>query len=418
MTTDTIQVTKRGVLEPRDVNQIMSVKRDEIMTIVKPQQSFVRVEPSSTENEEPDDERSAEEKFQEVMDLRVSEDLTGDLADMGIKEWSVDDFEYVGTLGSGATGTVYQAREKISGYHVALKVQEYDDQDIASDVELDIHGQMNHPNTVKMIDYFFSYVRFGDPTATAMEERTDEEEYDSDADSDSCSHTEKQYLYMILEICEKGSLFDVIESYDGGWLDECVAAKYFEGCLQAMKYVHENNLIHCDVKTANFLVDSNDEIKLADYGMTVRSDELDVLGGSPVFMAPEHLHAWRSGVTNFDHRVDIYGLGVTLFQMLVGDFPFYIIESDQDVKNADSLLKCFGKLTLQEGQQGFDPKRLDLRPLDDDSSDVTFTVPPVSFPDRISEEARDLIRRLMAPNPQDRISLAGALDHEWFHCHV
>jgi serine/threonine protein kinase len=412
MTTDTIQVLQRGVLQPCDVNQIMSAKLDETTNPVKPQAVVEPSSPTSTvpvQNEEPEDERTAEEKFQEVTDFRVPEDLTGDLADMGIREWSVDDFEYVSTLGSGAVATVYRAREKISGYHVALKVQEYDEQDISSDVELDVHSQLNHPNTVKMIDYFFSYV----PYLTKSEE---EEANDDDDDSDSDS--EKKYLYMILEICEKGSLFDVIEKYEGGWLDECDAARYFEGCLQAMKYLHEKDFVHCDVKTANFLVDSNDQVKLADFGMTVRSDELEVMGGSPVFMAPEHLQAWRLGGDNFDHRVDIYGLGVTLFQMLVGDFPFYIIEKDEDNKNADSLLACFGKLTLGEGRTGFDPKRLDLRMLDDQSSDETLLMPPISFPDPMSEEARDLISRLMEPNAENRISLADALAHEWFHCHV
>jgi serine/threonine protein kinase len=420
MTTDNIQVLKkRGILRPRDVNRRMSVKRDEKTSLAKPQSLLVVKPPSpastvnNNDNEEQvDDERTAEEKFLEVTDSRVPEDPTGDLAEMGIQEWSVDDFEYISTLGSGATATVYRASEKTSGYHVALKVQEYDDQDISSDVELDIHGELNHPNTVKMIDYFFSYVPFGDLDATKAGEEETDDDYDSGSDS------EKQYLYIILEVCEKGSLFDVLECYDGGCLDECDAARYFEGCLQAMKYLHEKEFVHCDVKTANFLVDSNDEVKLADFGMTVRLDELEILGGSPVFMAPEHLHAWSSGGDKFDQRVDIYGLGVTLFQMLVGDFPFYLIEKDEDNKNADSLLACFGKLTLGDGPVGFDPKRLDLRILDDKTGDNPLVMPPLSFPDRMSEEAQDLISRLMEPNPEDRISLVDALAHEWFHCHV
>lgn len=418
MTAETIQIVKRGVLKARDVNQIIPIKQDAKITPPKAK-PVVYEEPSSPESptstgtvsEEQEDERSAEEKFQEILDSRVPEDLTGDLDEVGISEWSVDDFEYVCTLGSGATATVYRAREKFSGYHVALKVQEYDDQDVTSDVELDIHGELNHPNTVKMIDYFFSDVPFVETN------KSDETFDDSDSYSDD-SDSGKRYLYIILEICEKGSLFDVIESFEGGWLDECDAARYFEGCLQALKYLHEKDLIHCDVKTANFLVDSDDQVKLADFGMTVRSDELEVLGGSPVFMAPEHLQAWRLGGDNFDHRVDIYGLGVTLFQMLVGDFPFYVIEKDEDIKNADSLLACFGKLTLGEGPTGYDPKRLDLRMLEDRSSDEPFVMPSISFPDRMSEEARDLISRLMEPNPEDRISIADALEHEWFDCHV
>ncbi len=346
---------------------------------------------------------TAKERFQEVMKLRVPEDLTCALAETGVMEWSVDDFEYVSILGSGAVATVYRAREKISGYEVALKVQEYDENDMTGDVELDVHSNLDHPNTVKLIDYFFSDVPFLGPD--------DDESFD-----DESLDAEKRYFFMILEICEKGSLFDVMESYEGGWLNERDAANYIQGCLRALNYLHENNLIHCDVKTANFLVDSDDQIKLADFGMTVQKDEVEVLGGSPVFMAPEHLHALRSGGRIFDHRVDIYGLGVTLFQMLVGDFPFYVIQSDEDNKNADSLLACFGKLTLGDGPAGFNPARLDLRALEDLSSVKLFVMPAISFPDRMSKEARDLISRLMDPDPGKRISISEALKHPWFQC--
>lgn len=347
---------------------------------------------------------TAKETFEQVKKFRVPEDLTLELAELGVVEWSVDDFEYISILGSGAVATVYRVREKISGYEVALKVQEYDENDMSGDVELDVHSNLNHPNTVKLIDYFFSDVPF---------EILDEQDL---PDDDESIDDDKQYFCMILEICDKGSLFDVMESYQGGWLDECVAARYIQGCLRALSYLHENDLIHCDVKTANFLIDSDDQVKLADFGMTVKKDEIEVLGGSPVFMAPEHLHAWRSGGLSFDHRVDIYGLGVTLFQMLVGDFPFYVIQSDEDNKNADSLLANFGKLTMGDGPKGFNPSRLDLRRLDEISTGKMLDMPPISFPDRMSLQARDLISRLMQPNPNNRITIAEALVHPWFQC--
>jgi len=223
---------------------------------------------------------------------------------------------------------------------------------------------------------------------------------------------------MILELCDKGSLFDVIDKKEEGWLEECDAVGYFRGCLNAVKYLHDNNLIHCDVKTANFLVDKNYNVKLADFGMTIRSNELEVLGGSPIFMAPEHLQAWRNEGKDFDYRVDIYGLGVTLFQMLVGDLPFYLIENDEDNKAADSLQALFGKLTLGDEPSGFNPARLDVRKLNEFSSKELFVLPPISFPDSMSNGARDLISRLMEPNRENRISISEALEHVWFQSHM
>jgi serine/threonine protein kinase len=401
------QTDSRQVLQVVDFNQAASFFKNNSSEEYKVQGPALNMPLSVTplHASSSDARRTAKAKFQEVLKYRVSEDPTGDLADTGVREWSLDDFEYICTLGSGATATVYRAREKISGYEIALKVQEYDDHDTAADVELDIHSNLDHPNTVKLIDYFFSDVPFEEPCCS---DDGDDDEGDMDI--------QNQYFCMILEICDKGSLFDVIESYEGGWLDEVDAARYMKGCLRALKYLHENDLIHCDVKTANFLVDSNDQIKLADFGMTVRKNEIEVLGGSPVFMAPEHLLAWRCGGENFDHRVDIYGLGVTLFQILVGDFPFYVIQNDEDNKNADSLLACFGKLTMGDGPIGFNPSRLDLRPLYTDSAKSPLFMPTISFPDQMSEEARDLIRKLMEPNPENRISISDALNHPWFQC--
>lgn len=427
MTSEVIPAVSRPVLKVRDVNQEppspaptstpTKTVRDTHAGVALPKMStpVIREDDSSAVQESPFSPTDSEveelgtpkERFEQVCKFRVAEDSSGELADYGIEEWSVEDFECLSKLGSGTAGTVYRARERISGYEVALKVQVYDPQDISSDVELDVHSELGeHPNVLRMIDYFHSDFPIGD---------MDELEHENEDEMDD---GRKEFLYIILELCETGSLFDVIESHEGGWLDEPEAAQYFEGCLRGLNFLHEKDFIHCDVKTANFLVDENDVVKLADFGMTVRSDEKDILGGSPVFMAPEHLQAWRQGGEDFDHRVDIYGLGVTLFQMLVGDFPFYIIESDEDNKNADSLLACFGKLTLGDGPTGFDPNRLDLRRLDDKTSDEPFLMPEISFPDRLSDEARDLISRLMEPDADKRISIDEALDHVWFQCYM
>jgi serine/threonine protein kinase len=409
MTETRVSAVPRGILQSRDVNQEQSGSTQEMrrVTPIKPPATKnVATPPSPADSETKEELGTPGERFEQVCKFRVSEDPSGELAEFGIEEWSINDFECLEKLGSGTAGTVFRARERVSGYEVALKVQEYDPQDITADVELDIHcGLGVHPNVLRMIDYFYSDLPFGD----LQELEQDEEAEDGEI---------KEYLYMILELCEMGSLFDVIESNEGGWLDECEAAQYLQGCLRGLKFLHEKDMIHGDIKTANFLVDQNDVVKLADFGMTVRFDEREVLGGSPVFMAPEHLQAWRAGGHDFDHRVDIYGLGVTLFQILVGDFPFYVIESDQDNKNADSLLACYGKLTLGDGPEGFDPKRLDLRVLDDKSSTEPFTMPEISFPDRISEEAVDLISRLMEPNANKRITIDDALAHVWFRCHA
>jgi len=408
MTDNNSQVVSRGILQSRDINlprteATTPSKKPLVISTPQSTNTVTAPSPSTDYESETEEYESPEKRFNEVCKFRVAEDLSGELADLGIEEWSVDDFDFIERLGSGTAGTVFRAREKTSRYEVALKVQEYDYQDITSDVELDIYcGLGTHQNVSRMIDYFYSDQTFG-------------ESQQGDASEDE----KKEYLYMILELCDMGSLFDVIErNQEGGWLDEDEAAQYFKGCLRGVQYFHERGWIHCDIKTANFLVDHNDDVKLADFGMAVPADKREVLGGTPVFMAPEHLRAWQNGGDDFDHRVDIYGLGVTLFQMLVGDFPFYVIENDEDNKNADSLFACYGRLTLADARDGFDPKRLDLRVLNDRNSTETFTFPEISFPDCMSEEAIDLVASLMEPDPNRRITLEAALDHVWFQRYV
>jgi serine/threonine protein kinase len=405
MTETSIQAIPKGILQSRDTNQKGTMGRTLQKASVIPTRAPAEAQftPPSPADSDAEERGTPKDRFDQICKFRIAEDPSGELAEYNIKEWSVDDFECLHKLGSGTAGTVIRARERISGHHVALKVQEYDPQDLSSDVDLDIHCSLGeHPNILGMIDYFFSDLPVEDPNELEQDDDDDEP---------------KEYLYMILELCEMGSLFDVIESDEGGWLDEWEAAQYFQGCLLGLKFLHERGFIHCDVKTSNFLVDENDVVKLADFGMTIRSDERKVLGGSPAFMAPEHLYAWRTGGDEFDHRVDIYGLGVMLFQMLVGDFPFYVIENDRDDNNADSLLACYGRLTMGDGPSGFDPKRLDLRLLDDKRSDGLFALPELSFPDRMTDEAKDLISRLMEPDAEKRITIDEALEHVWFQFH-
>ena len=121
--------------------------------------------------------------------------------------------------------------------------------------------------------------------------------------------------------------------------------------------------------------------------------------------------AWRHMTSDFDHRTDIYSLGLILFEILVGYLPYEVIENRDD-DDDDSLNASFDKLSLDDDT--FRPPLLDLRKLDDQSSDAPFYIPPPIFPDFVSPEAQDLISRLMEPSPEKRMTLAEAKDHAWF----
>ena len=134
-------------------------------------------------------------------------------------------------------------------------------------------------------------------------------------------------------------------------------------------------------------------------------------------MSPEHLLAWRAFNDNFDKRVDVYSLGVVLYELLVGHLPYEVIENAEDY--ADYLMisgmrKASIGMKRSDGDANFiQPPVLDLRKLNDLGPVEPFTFPALKFPAFVCKEARDLISRLMEPCADKRITLDEAKSHAW-----
>mmetsp|Transcript_58315 Transcript_58315/g.142577 ORF Transcript_58315/g.142577 Transcript_58315/m.142577 type:complete len:492 (-) Transcript_58315:1079-2554(-) len=400
----------RGMFSPRlplKQRRMIDIKQDNILRQQQQQQQ----------------QQQQKKKFESVCKTRVGEDHDGDLYDTyGIEEWSIDEFEYIQKLGNGGVGNVYLAREIQSGHMVALKVQFATD---TAFLELDLHQEISDrtainqgedngddngkddssKNILKLVDYFCTNEKFG----PAEDEIPGESDYDDD---------EKQaYLHTILEFCEAGDLHGAVDLY--GEVPEPIAAKYMMQCIQGLEHMHSKNIIHCDIKPGNVLLTKDDTVKLCDFGMSVRSTEKEVMGGSPVYMAPEHLTAWRHHSDDFDHRVDIYSLGIVMYELLLGYLPYDVIEAP---KGHDSSSTDGTTPTTEdddedtEDDDGFDLgfPILDLRNLKDSSCNEHIAVPPPIFIDEISEEAEELIHRFLQPDRDLRITLAEAKQHKWF----
>ena len=235
--------------------------------------------------------------------------------------WSMDDYSIKSELGSGGVATVYNAIEKTSGYQVAIKVQSIDSDDAISEILL--HRKLNHISIVNVIGYFCSDHQDLSPVSISK-----------DDDAVLPSNDKKECLCIILELCEQGSLSDIIDKRDCG-LSEKEAAGYFINMINALEYLHcEHQLIHSDIKPTNFLIDKDSNAKLCDFGMAIPFDSNTIVGGSVQYMAPEYLVAWYQfndddeGEKVFDNKVDIYSLGVTLFEMLFGYLPYDVIENN------------------------------------------------------------------------------------------
>jgi serine/threonine protein kinase len=134
-------------------------------------------------------------------------------------------------------------------------------------------------------------------------------------------------LNVVMEYMAGGSLSDVAENF-GGVLEEEVIQLYAREILLGLKYLHENGIVHCDLKCKNVLLGSSGDIKLADFGCAKRLKEFKAngvraagswqsIGGTPLWMAPEVLRD-----EGMDFASDIWSLGCTVVEMGTGRPPW------------------------------------------------------------------------------------------------
>lgn len=177
-------------------------------------------------------------------------------------------------------------------------------------------------------------------------------------------------LYLVLEYVEGGELFDLL--VERGPLQEQEAVKYFRQIILGTAYCHALGICHRDLKPENLLLDASLNVKLADFGMAALESNgklLETSCGSPHYAAPEIV----SGLKYHGAASDVWSCGVILFALLTGRLPF----DDENIRNL--LLKV---------QAGL-----------------------FEMPDNLSREARDLIWRMLAVDPMERLATADVLNH-------
>lgn len=176
-------------------------------------------------------------------------------------------------------------------------------------------------------------------------------------------------LYIFLELMTQGSIAILYNKYH---LRDSHVSAYTRQILLGLKYLHDRNVVHRDIKCANILVASNGTIKLADFGLAkaTRLNDLKSCKGTPFWMAPEVVNNKNQG---YGLAADIWSLGCTVLEMLTGHVPYSPLEPHQ-------ALYRIGK-----GE-------------------------PPALPDSLSRNARDLIQRCLQVNPNDRPTAADLLE--------
>ncbi|CAJ1447374.1 unnamed protein product [Effrenium voratum] len=260
-------------------------------------------------------------------------------------------------LGQGGFGTVWRAVDRTTHRFVAVKqidkLKAYWQGAKRSDLllEIDFLKACDHVNITKLYNYF--------------------------EDSSSIS--------IAMEYCDGGDLEDKLKER-GAKLPEAQSASWTRQICGAIKHLHERDICHRDIKPGNFMF-STSLLKLSDFGFATflkkgQTTMEDV--GTPAFMAPEQ-HQLSKGGPGYSHSVDVWAAGCMLHMFLSnGRHPFVTSKNSLDMANllkgnADFGLSMFGEL-------------------------LGVAVAP---------EAKDLCRRMLAPEPRSRIGVEEVLQNIW-----
>ena len=200
-------------------------------------------------------------------------------------------------LGSGAFGDVYLTKHKVDDKFYAVKQMQKEriaEAGASNEIiyrEINIHSRLSHDNIIKLYSY----------------------------DEDETS------FYLILEYSNSGTLFSLIKRSKG--FDEATAFKYFIQAASAVYFIHENNLVHRDIKPENLLLDEDGTVKLCDFGWCVELSmgNRQTFCGTYEYMAPEIIRE-----KPYNQSIDIWSLGILLYELLHGYSPFRAQNSKED----------------------------------------------------------------------------------------
>ena len=187
---------------------------------------------------------------------------------------------------------------------------------------------------------------------------------------------DKENVYIIMELCPNQTMLELVKRKKR--LTESDTRRYMLQMLDAVRHMHQRNIIHRDLKLGNFFLGKSSEIKIGDFGLACKlafdGERKKTLCGTPNYIAPEVL----DGKNGHSFEVDVWSIGVVLYTCLVGKPPF----ETSDIKSTYKLIRANS----------------------------------YSFPDRleISEGAKRLVRRILQTRPEARPTVEEILQDEWF----
>ena len=270
----------------------------------------------------------------------------------------IENFEYVRNyndepiaIGRGGYGKIYLAKNTKDNKEYAIKyISKEKMKQVGVDGsviqrEIDVHIRINHPRIIKLHSFL----------------------------------EDKYNYYLALEYAPNGNLYQYIQKKKG--MQEREAFKYFIQVSSAIYFLHKYGYVHRDIKPENILLDKNLDVKLCDFGwcVSVEKGERTTFCGTYEYMAPEMVNDEL-----YDMGIDIWSLGVLLYEMIHGYSPFRAHNNQaQDPKSAQ--VEIF--LNIKNNKYTIDKQ--------------------------ISEECTDLIAKLLTTDTKKRIKIGDIFTHPW-----
>ena len=259
-------------------------------------------------------------------------------------EPKISNFELIKDLGAGSFGRVYLVSHKKTKCKYALKAIDKKNKSNIEEKpyfrrEIEIMYRIHHPNVVKLYGHF----------------------------------EDNNYCYFIMEYIPRGNIYSLIPKHGKKKQSNQLIASIIKDVAKSVYFLHKMNppIIHRDIKPENVLMDDNYNVKLTDFGWSNylnNEEKRSTVCGTPIYLAPEMIN--RKG---HDERVDIWCIGVLLFELSTGKVPF-------QGNNIDVL-------------------KYNIRNM------------KISWPSDIDREAKDLISKILKYNPNDRLTIKEILRH-------
>ena len=221
--------------------------------------------------------------------------------------------------------------------------------------EIDIIKMLDHPNTIKVVEVFQSI----------------------------------NTLYIVMELCTGGELFDRLYDQPGDCFSEPDACRLAKKMVGAIAYLHANGIVHRDLKLENFIFTSGStdaEIKLLDFGFSrqylTHSHRMTKLVGTCYYLAPEVLSQ------EYTEASDLWSLGVVIYMMVTGAVPFGGVTND-------AIVQKIIKKTAQPAK-------------------LRSTLASTMRNAQCSASCIDFVLGLMTVDMNDRMTASQASQHAWF----